>query len=100
MTSLQQVNFYQLVQVAMKVERFETSGKEKFRKKKFSRGVLPPKGKELGNPQLNQCTTRLEEVEGKGLIWHLVLVEALQSDKRKDSNARTVTNVILVFVER
>ena len=83
----------------MKVERFETSSKEKFQKK-FSREVLPPKGKELGNPQLNQCTTRLQEVEGKGLIWHLVLVEACKSDKRKDPNARIVTNVILVFVER
>ena len=28
-TSLQQVNFYQLVQAAMKVERLETSNKEK-----------------------------------------------------------------------
>ena len=29
MTSLYQVNFYQLVQAAMKVERLETSSKEK-----------------------------------------------------------------------
>ena len=39
MTSLQQVNFYQLVQVAMKVERLETSNKERYQKKKFSRGA-------------------------------------------------------------
>ena len=38
MTSLQQVNFYQLVQAAMKVERLETSSKEKSQKKKFSKG--------------------------------------------------------------
>ena len=38
-TSLQQVNFYQLVQAAMKVERFEASSKERFQKKKFSRGA-------------------------------------------------------------
>ena len=37
-TSLQQVNFYQLVQDAMKVERFDASSKERFQKKKFSRG--------------------------------------------------------------
>ena len=37
-TSLQQVNFYQLVQAAMKVERLETSSKEKSQKKKFSKG--------------------------------------------------------------
>ena len=36
-TLLQQVNFYQLVQVAMKVERSEVSRKERFQKKKFSR---------------------------------------------------------------
>ena len=38
-TSLQQVNFYQFVQAAMKVERFEASSKERFQKKKFSRGA-------------------------------------------------------------
>ena len=38
-TSLQQVNFYQLVQAAMKVERLETSSKEKSQKKKFSKGA-------------------------------------------------------------
>ena len=36
-TSLQQVNFYQLVQAAMKVERLETDNKEKSQKKKFSK---------------------------------------------------------------
>ena len=39
MTSLQAVDFYQLVQAAMKVERLETSNKERFQKKKFSRGA-------------------------------------------------------------
>ena len=37
MTSLQSVDFYQLVQAAMKVERLETSSKERSQKKKFSR---------------------------------------------------------------
>ena len=39
MTSLQQVNFYQLVQVAMKAERLETRNKERYPKKNFSRGA-------------------------------------------------------------
>ena len=39
MTSLQQVNFYQLVQVVMKVERLETNNKEKSQKKRFSKGA-------------------------------------------------------------
>ena len=38
MTSLQTVDFYQLVQATMKVERLETSTKERSQKKKFSRG--------------------------------------------------------------
>ena len=44
-TLLQQVNFYQLVQVAMKVKRFEASSKERFQKKKFSRGISSSSGK-------------------------------------------------------
>ena len=44
-TSLQQVNFYQLVQAAMKVERLETSSKEKSQKKNFSKGVSSSSGK-------------------------------------------------------
>ena len=39
MASLQQVNFYQLVQDAMKVERFEASSRERFQNKRFSRGT-------------------------------------------------------------
>ena len=39
MTSLQIVDFYQLVQAAMKVERLEMSSKEISQKKKFSRGA-------------------------------------------------------------
>ena len=44
-TSLLQVNFYQLVQVAMKVERSEASSKERLQKKKFSRGASSSSGK-------------------------------------------------------
>ena len=45
MTSLQQVNFYQLVQDVMKVERLETSSKEESQKKKFSKGASYSSGK-------------------------------------------------------
>ena len=44
-TSLQQVNFYQLVQAAMKVERLETSRKERSQKKKLFRGASSSSGK-------------------------------------------------------
>ena len=45
MTSLQTVYFYQLVLAAMKVERLETSSKERSQKKKFSRGASSSSGK-------------------------------------------------------
>ena len=45
MTSLQTVDFYQLVQVAMKIERLEMSSKERSQKKKFSRGASSSSGK-------------------------------------------------------
>ena len=45
MTSLQQVNFYQLVQAVMKVERLETSSKERSQNKKFFRGASSSSGK-------------------------------------------------------
>ena len=45
MTLLQQVSFYQLVQAAMKVKRFEENSKERFQKKKFSRGASSSSGK-------------------------------------------------------
>ena len=51
MTSLQQVNFYQLVQAAMKVERLETSSKEKSQKKKFSKGASSSSGKRARDVQ-------------------------------------------------
>ena len=50
MTSLQIVDFYQLVQAAMKVERLETSSKERFQKKKFSRGASSSSGKRAREP--------------------------------------------------
>ena len=39
------MNFYKLVQAAMKVERLETSSKERSQKKKFSRGASSSSGK-------------------------------------------------------
>ena len=45
MTSLKTVDFYQLVQASMKVEGLEMSSKERFQKKKFSRGASSSSGK-------------------------------------------------------
>ena len=51
MTSLQTVDFYHMVQAAMKVERLETSSKERSQKKKFSRGALSSSGKRARESQ-------------------------------------------------
>ena len=45
MTSLQKLDFYQLVQAAMKIERLKTSSKERSQNKKFSRGASSSSGK-------------------------------------------------------
>ena len=45
MTSFQIVDFYQLVQAAIKIKRLEMSSKEKSQKKKFSRGASSSSGK-------------------------------------------------------
>ena len=52
MTSLQLVNFYQLVQAAMKVERLGTSSKEKSQKKKFSKGASSSSSKRARDVQV------------------------------------------------
>ena len=44
-TAFQQVNFYQLVQAAMKVEKSKSSSREKFKKRKLSRGASSSLGK-------------------------------------------------------
>ena len=50
-TVLQQVNFYQLVQAAMKVEKFEASSRERFQKRKLSRGASSSSGKRARESQ-------------------------------------------------
>ena len=60
-TSLQHVNFYKLVQAAMKVEIFEASSRERFQKKRFSRGTSSSLGKRVRESQIElvySSTTR------------------------------------------
>ena len=58
---LQQVNFYQLVQAVMKVEKFEASSRERFQKMKLSRGASSSSGKRARESQtesVHSFTTR------------------------------------------
>ena len=50
-TVLQQVNFYQLVQAAMKVEKSEVSSRERFQKRQLSRGASSSLGKRARESQ-------------------------------------------------
>ena len=50
-TVLQQVNFYQLVQAAMKVEKSEARSRERFQKRKLSRGAFSSSGKRARESQ-------------------------------------------------
>ena len=50
-TILQQVNFYHLVQAAMKVEKSEASSRERFQKRQFSRGASSSSGKRARESQ-------------------------------------------------
>ena len=55
------MNFYQLVQAAMKVERFEASSRERFQKKRFSRGASSSSRKRVRESQVQSIyssTTR------------------------------------------
>ena len=45
------MNFYHLVQVAIKVERFEASSRERFQKKRFSKGASSSSGKRVRESQ-------------------------------------------------
>ena len=51
LTILQQVNYYQLVQAVMKVEKFEASSRERFHKRKISRGASSSLGKRARKSQ-------------------------------------------------
>ena len=51
MTVLQQVNFYKLVQATMKVEKSEASNRERFQKRKLSRGAYSSSGKRVRESQ-------------------------------------------------
>ena len=51
-TILQQVNFYQLVQVVMKVEIYEASSREKFQKRKIYKGASSSSSKRARESQV------------------------------------------------
>ena len=52
MTILQQVNFYQLAQAVMKVEKSEVSSRERFQKRKLSRGAFSYSSKRVRESQV------------------------------------------------
>ena len=69
-TIFQQVNFYQLVHMAMKVERSEASSKERFQKNKFSRGGSSSSSKRARESQakLVQGSTTKDRRQGSTMV--------------------------------
>ena len=60
-TVLKQVYFYQLVQAAMKVEKYKASSRERFQKRKLSRGAFSSSSKrarESQNESVHSSSTR------------------------------------------
>ena len=86
-TVLQQVNFYQLVQATMKMEKFEASSRERFQKRNFLEELLPPRVKEPKSPKLSQYIVLPQGEEDKEIQKYLVLVEVLQRDQEKIQSA-------------
>ena len=69
-TIFQQVNFYQLVQAPMKVERSKASSEERFQKKKFSKGNSSSSGKRVRESQaeLVQGSTTRDRRQGSTMV--------------------------------
>ena len=91
-TSPQQVNFYQWVQAAMKVERLEISSKENSQKE-----PPPLLVKELEMFKSSQYRVQLQEVEDREVQQYLVRVEVLQLDREKFRSALISIDNIRVF---
>ena len=75
-TILQQVNFYKVVQVAMKVEKSEASSRERFQKRKLSIGAYSFSGKRARESQTEPVHSSATREEDKK-IQYLVLVQVL-----------------------
>ena len=97
-TSLQAINIYHLVQAVIKIKKSEMKSQEIKKEKKFSRRGSSL-GKDLESHMLIQYRVQLQGVGDKDLPLHKVSVEASQLDKRKSMNARTATNIIVVFAD-
>ena len=84
---LQQVNFYQLVQAAMKVEKYEESSRERFKKRRLSRGASSSSGKRARESQTESIHSYATRGRRRGNTIVPILVEVLQQDQEKLQSA-------------
>ena len=98
-TVRKQVNFYQLVQAAMKVEKSEASSRERFQKRKLSRGVSSSLSKRARESQTELVHSSATRRRRQGNMKYLVLVEVLQQDQEKLQSALIAINNIWEFVD-
>ena len=84
MTVLQQVNFYQLVQATMKVEKSEARSIERFQKRKLSREASSFLGKRARESLIESVHSSTTRGRRQG---NTILVEVLQRDQEKLQSA-------------
>ena len=82
MTSLQVVNFYQLMQAAMKIEKLEMKSQERNRERKFYKGSLSS-GKMIRGSQVDSVHDSVTRGRRQGPTT----TQAFQPNKMKDLNS-------------
>ena len=96
MTVLQQVNFYQLVQATMKVEKSEASSRERFQKRKLSREASSSLGKRARESPIESVHSSTTRGRRQG---NTILVEVLQWDQEKLQSALIAIEDIWEFAD-
>ena len=96
-TLLQAVNFYQLVQAAMKIEKLEMKSQERNRERKFSRGGSSS-GKRTRESQVDSVQGSTIRGRRQGLTKTQGSSRGISIGQDENLNARTGTKIIMVFV--
>ena len=98
MTSLQVVNFYQLVQAAMKIKNYEMKNQERNRERKFSRGGSSS-GERTRESQVDSIQGSTIRGRRQGPPMTQGFGRGMSTEQDKRLNAHTATNIILVFAD-
>ena len=98
MTSLQVVNFYQLVQAAMKIKNYEMKNQERNRERKFYRGGSSS-GERTRESQVDSIQGSTIRGRRQGPPMTQGSGRGMSTEQDERLNAHTATNIILVFAD-